>query len=195
MESELNEQETRFCEAILQGASPSAAYLAAHPGGTNKPDSVRSLAARFIRRPNVAAYIRAGLQRIREQAAEYGIWSRMQSLVERRAALDAFKADIAERQQRLADAVQRILADETLGDAEKAQAVMRATHTPIWGKATVEAHRALCDALDALTWYSGSRREWFESEWLPYNSPEKVAERMASEAELARQFPVLWGNS
>ena len=160
---DLNYIESVFCEVYLRTNNASEAYAASHPDCTDNPDSVRSLASRFIRRPAVVAYITAARQRVKQSAIEHGIWSREQSLLARREMFDAFNADLKERKERLQGIIEAIQSDETLSPADKAQRIIQATSRPIIGKDTIEAHKAICDSLDALTFTNDNNKSsWYE---------------------------------
>lgn len=189
-------QETAFCEVYIKTGNASEAYAASHKDCTSKPDSVRSLASRFIHRPNVAAYIQAYLNRVKESAIECGIWSRAQSLIERRDKLNALNADIETRKQTLKTAIELIQNDESLSNADKAQRIIQAIQRPVYGRDTIEAHKALCDSLDALTWTNDSKKvSWYEISGEAHNSwenMEKSRQRAeALEKEQAKKFPAL----
>ena len=195
-ENGLTVQESVFCGVFLKTLNKCEAYAASHKGCTFNPDSVRSLASRFIRRPKVAEYLNAALSNLKQSAIEYGVWSREQSLFERREKLDALNADIESRKQRLQTAIELIQNDKSLSNAEKAQRIIQATQRPIYGRDTIEAHKALCDSLDALTWTNDREKTYlFEISNDPFNSWENKTKRDAEFKEWkkqeAKRFPFL----
>lgn len=192
-------QETAFCEVYIKTGNASEAYAASHKDCTSNPDSVRSLASRFIRRQNVAAYIQAYLNRVKESAIECGIWSREQSLIERRDKLNALNADIETRKQTLKTAIELIQNDETLSNADKAQRIIQAIQRPVYGRDTIEAHKSLCDSLDALTWTNDSSKlSWYEISGEAQNSwenREKSRQRAEEwEKAQAKKYPSLYAD-
>lgn len=187
---EMTVQETVFCEEYLKTFNASAAYAASHKHATLNPDSVRSLASRFMRRPHVTAFIQATLGRISQSAFEFGIWSRTQSLLARKDMLLALKSDIEKRKQRLQDVIESIQNDETLGNADKAQRIVQATQRPIYGRDTVEAFNTLCNGLDSLTWTNDwSKVAWYSIDneanntWENEQAHKKAVEQSKSEMD------------
>lgn len=154
LELHLNIYELRFCQEYLQHFNKVEAYKASHPEcKTYNPDSLRSLASRFIRRKSVAAYINETMKRYKESAFECGLWGRNQSLLQRKDMLCALNKEIELRNTNRQKEIALIEGDETITGAEKAQRIAAIMKHPIYSKDTIEAHKALCDSLDHIIYY------------------------------------------
>lgn len=178
----LTDSQKEFVALVLQGRSPSDAYRQAY-GGTDNPDSIRSLASRVMRKPAVTQAIREGREAQKADAIASGVWSRRASIEYRIGLLTALEAETRRRADALREYCEGIDNDEVLSDAEKMQKKARARSRQIIGRDTVAAQLSILAALDALSFVAdkGDAGEWYDVNPLAHNSPEAREERGIAE--------------
>ena len=185
----MNKQQIEFVGYILQGETTNAAYHAAF-GGTDNAASIRSLASRQLRNPDVQAAIKEGLAEQRAAAIECGTWTRAVSIAMRTNILAALQAEMERRQQGLNEELAGIEADSELTDAKKRQLKGRAMQRAVVGRDIVSAQISLCDTLDRLTTTTDSNIGFYEIPKTPRNEydPERLARIKAEQESFNNAF-------
>lgn len=147
----MTKKQSAFVAYIIEGESAANAYKKAFEPGTSNPDSLRSLASRERRRPEVADAIADGLRRLKNEAIEGALWNRRASIVARMNDLAAIEDENARRLDGLNMEIDGIRASVTLTDAEKMQLIGRAMQRPLVSRDIIAAKLAIYDTLDGMS--------------------------------------------
>lgn len=147
----LSKKQSEFVALIIQGTSPGEAYRQAFKPASDSPDSLRAMASRLRRNPDVAAAIRDGLDCIARDAIQGALWSERASIVARVRDLDLIDAEIKRRLDGLAMECEGIQTDPELSECEKKRLMGRAMEKALLARDLVSAKQAIYGALDALT--------------------------------------------
>lgn len=147
----LSKSQSQFVAAIISGRPAGEAYRDSFHPNTDNPDSLRALASKERRKPDVANAIAAGLKDIHNDAIHSALWSHRAAIVARIKDLSQIETEIKRRADGLRMEIDGINADPDLPAAQKLQLVGRAMQRSLLGRDTIAAKQSIYAALDVLT--------------------------------------------
>jgi hypothetical protein len=94
----LSRKDQLFVAAVIRGDKPKQAYKLAYQPKTANPDSIRSLASRVMRRPDIQSAIESALNDYQNDVIKTAIWDKRASTIQRVKDIEALNDEI-ERQR------------------------------------------------------------------------------------------------
>lgn len=79
----LSKKDQTFIGLIIKGDKPKSAYKVAYNPKTDNPDSLRSLASRTMRRPDIQSAIETALNDIQTETINAAIWDKRAATIQR----------------------------------------------------------------------------------------------------------------
>ena len=180
MASRLTRRESKFIESIIEGASPADAYREAFNIQNMKRNSLRSLASRLMKKPEVKAALADAEEAFRTDLSYSINWSIERSIRTRLLAIELMKTNIEQRANAIKEEADAIMHSKEMSDSQKEIASAKVRQKVIFGHEDARTITAICESLDRLCRISDAESQNGVQRIVFINDPRDIAQQNAT---------------
>lgn len=145
----LSKKQSEFVTHIIEGTPPGQAYKLAFAPKTDNADSLRAMASKERRKPEVNAAIEDGLQALKAEAIQGALWNFRASVISRMNDIETIDMEIQRRLDGLDMEIEGIQA-HWYAPSEKKQLIGKAMQRALIGRDLLATKQMIYASLDAM---------------------------------------------